>query len=257
MRNLTRPLPPLFVVVALTALLGVSGVGAQSPAPDVALPQAPPQSFVVYLPAALRTLVACPSTAPVPLSPANGNVLDTIAPLFQWNNGANPGGTGMRLQVATSADFAVVAHSMRTSVSPGVKEFRFGRNLEPGTTYYWRVFFLCGAFQGPYSQVQTFTTAFTGTMLPGPAQVAPADGSVLTSWPVTLQWSAVSGALEYYVTWRVAGQLSERTRFASGTQTNAEELSANTTYEWWVRARNGYAIGDRSEVWTFTTPPAP
>ena len=67
MRNLTRPLPPLFVVVALTALLGVSGVGAQSPAPDVALPQAPPQSFVVYLPAALRTLVACPSTAPVPM----------------------------------------------------------------------------------------------------------------------------------------------------------------------------------------------
>ena len=33
-------------------------------------------------------------------------------------------------------------------------------------------------------------------------------------------------------------------------------LSPNTTYEWWVQARNDYAWGDDSAHWTFTTGPS-
>jgi hypothetical protein len=40
----------------------------------------------------------------------------------------------------------------------------------------------------------------------------------------------------------------------TGTQTEISVLETGTTYEWWVSARNDYAIGDASETWEFTTP---
>jgi hypothetical protein len=40
------------------------------------------------------------------------------------------------------------------------------------------------------------------------------------------------------------------------TQTDVTSLRPNTTYEWWVRARNDYAWGAEPAHWHFTTGPS-
>jgi len=207
-----------------------------------------------YLPLVLRNYGGFCSTIPTLLSPANGSSLNTIAPLFRWDNGNNPSATMLRLQVAKDPGFTQSVWSLWFSGTSGVIEFRFPRNLDPATTYYWRAWLMCGDAQGPYSEVWSFTTGSRGTILPAPALVAPINGSTVPATTVTLRWSSVSGAVEYLVRWRQVGQEGYNYQWVNDTQTTISWLSTNTTYEWWVSARNDYAIGTDSETWRFTTP---
>jgi hypothetical protein len=60
--------------------------------------------------------------------------------------------------------------------------------------------------------------------------------------------------VEYVVHWREVGEGGYTYSWETDTQREISGLEANTTYEWWVSARNDYAIGDDSETWQFTTP---
>jgi hypothetical protein len=64
----------------------------------------------------------------------------------------------------------------------------------------------------------------------------------------------VSGAVEYLVHWRTLDQAGHDYSWLNDTQMTNSWLSANTTYEWWVSARNDYAVGADSEKWQVTTP---
>jgi hypothetical protein len=77
---------------------------------------------------------------------------------------------------------------------------------------------------------------------------------MLASLPVVLRWSTVDGAVEYRASWQEAGQGGYRARWVTETKTQVNGLEADTTYEWWVRARKDYAIGEASQIWQFTTP---
>jgi hypothetical protein len=200
----------------------------------------------------LRNLVVCASV-PTLLSPASGSSPDTIAPLFQWDDGNDSGATQLRLAVSKDPDFASSAASLWSYYSPGQHQFRFSRNFDPATTYYWRAWHMCGDTPGPYSEVWSFTTGSGGMILPAPALVAPANGSTLPSTKATLQWSSVSGAEEYVVRWRRAGMSGYSWTWTSDTQ-HTVDCGANTTCEWWVAARNNYAVGADSPTWQFTTP---
>ncbi len=208
-------------------------------------------AFTTYLPAVLR---GYGSIIPILLSPANGSSLNTITPLFRWDNGKASNATALRLQVAKDPAFTQSVWSLWSGATPGMREFRSSSNFDPATTYYWRAWFLFDDIQGPYSEVWSFTTGSGGTILPAPALMAPAAGSTVPTTTATLQWSSVSGAVEYLVHWREVGQGGYAYEWVNGTQTTIGWLNANTTYEWWVSARNDYAIGTASEAWQFTTP---
>jgi len=210
------------------------------------------RALTTYLPAVFRGSGAC-STIPTLNSPANGSNLSTIAPLYVWDDGSSPTATSFRLQVARDAAFVNRGPSLRTGIH-GVGEFRFSTNLDPSTTYYWRTYLMCGDSQGPYSDVWVFTTGSGGTVLPAPALVAPANGSAVPTQTVTLQWSSVPGAVEYLVRWRTLDEDGYTYWWLNDAQMANSWLDANTTYEWWVSARNDYAIGADSEKWQFTTP---
>lgn len=210
-------------------------------------------AFTTYLPAIFKGYGAC-STIPTLLSPANGSNLNTIAPLFRWDNGNNPSATTLRLQVAKDSGFTQSVRSLWSGGTSGVSEFRFTSNLDPATTYYWRAWLMCNDTQGPYSEVWSFTTGSDGTILAAPMLTAPANGSTLPSLPVTLQWSTVDGTVEYLLRWRKVGQGGYTYSWQTETQREFSWLEANTSYEWWVSARNDYAIGENSETWQFTTP---
>ena len=180
--------------------------------------------------------------------------MNTFAPLYRWDNGDDPSATAFRLEVAEDAGFTSSVNSLWTGYYAGVRGFRFSSNLDPSTTYYWRAWFTCDAIQGPYSEVWSFTTGSGGTVLPAPALVAPANGSTVPTTAVTLQWSPVSGAAEYLVHWREVGTSGYSYRWVNDTQTTISWLEADTTYEWWVSARNDYGVGTDSETWQFTMP---
>ncbi|MEA2105600.1 MAG: GEVED domain-containing protein, partial [Bacteroidota bacterium] len=74
----------------------------------------------------------------------------------------------------------------------------------------------------------------------------------ITDESATLSWSAATGATSYDVQLRVQGG-SWSTYNVSGTSYNANNLSAETTYEWQVRAKNSYGTSSYSAIKTFTT----
>jgi len=74
----------------------------------------------------------------------------------------------------------------------------------------------------------------------------------ITDESATLSWSAATGATSYDVQLRVQGG-SWSTYNVSGTSYNANNLSAETTYEWQVRAKNTYGTSSYSAIKTFST----
>lgn len=212
--------------------------------------------YATYLPVALKNVGAACAGRPTLIQPANGSALDTMSPLYVWNDGADPAATSAHLQLAYDAEFSDGAGSLR-SIVQGHHEFRFSANLRPGATVYWRAWMMCGSVRGPYSEVWSFTTGSGGLVLPAPAQVAPGNYSKLAGTQVTLQWAPVPGAVDYLVRWRELGERGYGYDFLGTTQMAMSGLEADTAYEWWVSARNDYAIGTESPVWQFTTGPVP
>jgi hypothetical protein len=201
----------------------------------------------------VRPSGAC-TTTPLLTGPADGSRLDNLIPLLQWDSGNDPNATATLVEAARDPGFTQLVSSLWTSSAQGPYQYRFIRNFDPATTYYWRAYLECGDdVYGPYSVVWSFTAGSGGTILPAPTLVAPADGGAIPATSADLKWSSVSGAVEYRVHWRKAGTTGSTFRRLDDTQATVSGLSANTTYEWWSAARNDYAWSSESPHWTFTT----
>lgn len=258
-----RHFPGLFAALAALVLL----VGLASLAPLGAVGAAPRfggTSARLYAPLAMcshplpqpsPTPISSCSTAPVLLSPAPGAALSTLIPLFEWDSGNNPNATTLELEVFSHPELIERVYGMRSEGrARGRQSFRINANLAPATTYYWRTYLMCGEVQGPYSEVRSFTTGSGGEILPGPTLLAPDSGVTLPGVTVTLRWSPVAGAAAYQVHYTV-GDLQHYGRVLPDTETTltSPPLTAHTTYEWWVEARNDYAWGNESAHRQFTT----
>ncbi len=214
--------------------------------------EGPADTFIPEESASPDRCARCP-TIPTLIAPSNAAHISSIAPLFRWNLQSDPNTTMAQMVVGLDAAFSTVVTNMTTSQKTGIVEFRFKDNFDPATTYYWRSRLYCGAEQGGYSEVWSFTTGSGGTVLPAPALVGPPNGAtvLLGSSSVRLDWSSVSGALDYLIQRRVAGSLGGYTYDRTGTELDIFYLDENTTHEWWVRARNGYGYGTASAVRRF------
>ncbi len=204
-----------------------------------------------YLPAIFKEPAFC-STIPTLIDPANASNLNTIIPQFTWDLGNGPDGTLSRMQISRDSDFTQVRWDMYGGSTTGLEVIRIWENLEPGITYYWRTWLMCGDTQGPYSEVWSFTTASSGEILPAPTLIAPANGSTVTSGVVTLQWEPVPGAVDYLVHWKKVGGYGSMVSWVNDTQRDIY-IENNSTYQWSVEARNDYALGVESEAWQFVT----
>lgn len=213
-------------------------------------------AFTVYLPLITNALVEETGCSSVPelLSPVDGSDLDTRIPLYRVRLPEDPDATTLRLEVASDPDFENRATGLWSGAWSGVREHRFWYNLEPETQYYWRAWVVCGEEQGPYTEVWSFTAGSSGEIPSAPMLTSPTDGSLLTSMPVTLSWSAVPGAEQYKACWRTAEGGGTYCWITADTQVTTDRPDPSATYEWWVEARNDYAVSAESERWEFTTP---
>jgi hypothetical protein len=210
------------------------------------------RSFASLTPSPTHTPVPGCSTAPVLIAPADGSTLDTLIPVFQADSGTNPNATDLQLEACLDRGFTDCPYRMHSeSRARGIWQHRPVLNLAPATTHYWRAYLMCGTTRGPHSEVWSFTTGSGGRILPGPDLVSPADGATLAGVTVSLEWSPVSGAVQYQANYQDGGWWY--TSLETGTKSMVDELLANTSYEWWVQARNDYAWGAESPHWQFST----
>lgn len=203
-----------------------------------------------------RELCAECLTVPLPLSPADGETVDSLAPLLSWDAQTDPEATGTSLVLARNYAFTDYVCSAATGYRSGIGTWRYTSNLDPASTYYWRVRLRCGVDYSPYSEIFSFTTGSGGEILPAPEIVSPAAGSAicLASGTVTAEWAPVTGALDYIVVRRAAGGSSSFAYVTSNTTRVFTGLKIDTTYRWTVKGRNDYGYGAESPLAAFRQP---
>jgi hypothetical protein len=203
------------------------------------------------------TAAPCVYTATL-LAPANGTTLTTLVPTLRFDVSAQPNASLYRLELATNPNFASLRWSSTFPLfGQQVVEALLRENLQPATRYYWRVRLVCGAEQGPWSAVWSFTTGSAGVLPSTLALLTPLNGALGVTSPVTLTWVAVPGALEYQALWRKASDPYSRfSIWVTGTMAVTwGTLDPNTRYEWTASARNEYGIGPDAPWWGFTSAP--
>jgi hypothetical protein len=240
-------------IILLAQSVPVQGAGRKNAAAG-STPKSNAPTDPVYLPLVFKFPVypASCSTAPSLTSPANGSQVNSLIPLFQWDGGSNPNATEFYMEVYLDPGLTDWVYGLRTPFgAQGADDWLINMNLDASTTYYWRAYLMCGADQGPYSPTWSFTTGHGGVILPAPIPQSPPDKSTLAGTSADLKWSAVSGSVQYQVSYSGGGW--DRGRILSATQTTLTLLDPSTTYDWWVQGRNDYAWGDESTHWQFTT----
>ena len=205
-----------------------------------------------YLP--LIQAPRCPCcSAPVLFAPADGATVNTLIPEFRWDSQYNAQVLSGIWELARDAGFSQPAGqaSMADWAQGPSQMWLESGNLEPATTYWWRICVYCTNGRGPCSQTWTFTTAATGTIPAAPALLAPENGSVLRSAAATLRWSTVAGAVQYRVNWQRKGAPTRSAQWVSEAEVTLTGLLIDSIYQWWVVPRSAYALGPASETWEF------
>lgn len=186
-----------------------------------------------------------PPVTPVLSSPANGAVDQASSVTLTWQSSA--GALQYRLQMSLDSAFSSLFYTATTtSTSETVS------NLEPLTTYYWRVSALNQFGSSSFSTPFRFTTRLFPPVTPTP--ISPADGAVDVPSSPTLQWSGVSHATSYHV------QVAKEESFASlvvdtdatDTLLQVGPLENCVTHYWRVRAANAAGASAYSSPRSFT-----
>jgi phosphodiesterase/alkaline phosphatase D-like protein len=194
--------------------------------------------------------------APILTAPANQATSVARPVVLSWT--AVTGAARYYVQVTTVESFATLVHSTDSATATSVSL----TGLLANTRYFWRVRAINAAtpaVASAWSTVWSFTTAAESATLPAPILTAPANQATNVARPVTLSWTAVTGAARYYVqvaTVESFATLVHSTDSATATSVSLTGLLANTRYFWRVRAINAAtpAVASAwSTVWSFTT----
>lgn len=130
--------------------------------------------------------------------------------------------------------------------------------LEPHTTYYWRVIYRDEKGRSLWSDIWAFTTgeASEPLELSAPELVSPVYEANTTEEELMLVWNAVDDATHYNIHLAEDEYFEELVVNSSDLEVTEylfTEPESNTTYYWRVRAKADTVVGPWSNIWTFTT----
>ncbi len=173
---------------------------------------------------------------PTSADPTNGATGVPVNEVLGWN--AN-GATTFDVYLSDSS-FSAGSPPAPASENQVASSYNPPGDLEYDTTYYWMIVATNGDGDTTGS-VWSFTTE--DAPLPGVPQLqSPANNATNLAPEVTLDWNAATLATSYTVYLGTSGTFSEASPQASSvtdTDLTVSSLSYNTTYYWWVEARNG------------------
>ncbi|MGB2959853.1 MAG: T9SS type A sorting domain-containing protein [Bacteroidota bacterium] len=181
-------------------------------------------------------------SAPVPLSPADGAVVEGSSVSTSWSK-TEPGASRYWFEIATDSLFsATVVDSSITDTSHTVS------SLTIGIRYWWKVRAYNAAGWGPFSEARTFTA------LQMPAQVvllSPPNDTVVQEDNVQAVWHQSAPGVSVY--WcEIATDSLFAFRVADSSVTDTAYMFSgltNKSYWWRVRAKNALGWGPYSEAW--------
>ncbi|MGJ8454080.1 Ig-like domain-containing protein [Pseudothermotoga sp. U03pept] len=179
--------------------------------------------------------------APELISPINSaQNVDYKSVFFQWRC-TDPDQDPLKFELYLDGSFVATTTRYDYTIN----------NLQPGKTYSWYV----KALDAEYSQISqssTFTTASVGeNRAPNvPQVVSPPDGAQSVNIPVMLQWSCSDPdgdplSYDLYLN-------NQKKQTTTQTQYILDNLTPNTTYQWYVVASDGTNT-TTGPTWTFTT----
>ncbi len=208
------------------------------------------QVLTAYLPIVQHDSPPC-FEAPTLISPVDGSAINSLIAYLVYMRGTETV-SYTTISIADNPAFDAPIQYFTSGGGIGPFQLRLFENLVAATTYHWRVQDNCGSVDSPYSPVFTFTTGSGGVILPAPSLTSPVSGTIGLGQEVTVTWGSVSGAVGYELWYGTLGG-GHNLIFTPATTYVIHYLQPNTTYEWYVNAYNGYAYGDQSAVWHFTT----
>ena len=165
-----RRLLPVVLVVFLVLTVPAWGswsaitVGAQGSLKQAA-PTVLEKRFYLPLIAQASGPVSDCNIAPWLISPPNGSNPTTTHPVFEWNNGDNPGARIGRYEFAKTAGFQQLIYwgqsNYPNGTAPRSVYSQPMTTFQWDTTYYWRATLQCADGRWLYSPVWSFTPKAT------------------------------------------------------------------------------------------------
>ncbi len=204
-------------------------------------------------------------TLPRLIAPEDGAVLDTLIPVFVFEADTLPPDTGGVLDFGTDPDPNRPTNWWASfGFQSGQRwEMRAWFNLQPSTTYYWRVGLVYDynyTVPPRWSSQFSFTTGPAGGPTPSaPSLVSPSNGSVVAANNVVLEWAPTAQAVEYQIYVHDLVRDWWYGYSTSSTQVNISGsgiIQPGNDYEWYVEARTDYAWGSQSATWRFDVAPS-
>lgn len=184
---------------------------------------------------------------PVLVAPARGAA--AALPLkLQWQPAARA--TVYTVQVSTTENFSllVVGKEYLTTTTLDIA------SLPTNARYFWRVRAANNAGGSLWSETWSFTLGTpVNNRLSAPVLASPANGAVNVPLAAAFTWKPVDGALTYDLQVRKGTAVAVTREGLAGTSVLVTGLTANTTYQWAVRAANADGVSVWSTVWSFTT----
>jgi photosystem II stability/assembly factor-like uncharacterized protein len=198
-------------------------------------------------------------TSPLDGAPGVGLLTDDTVTniILDWET--LPGATAYQWQLNYEEDFSELPDGFEgTTPSSSVHL----ADLEPATTYYWRVR-ASEPTLSPWSEKWSFTTPM-GTEVPAPRLESPPAGATGVPLGPIFQWSAIAGADSYELMVSTFATFDNPTILKTGDyalrstawQCNVS-LNYDTTYYWKVRALSADSCSAWSAVSAFSTEPEP
>lgn len=198
-------------------------------------------------------------TSPRDNAPGIGTLNDTEISSVSLDWGTLEGATEYEWQLDYDTDFSTAPVPFEGDTKASSARLS---DLEPDTTYYWRVR-ATEPMLSPWSTKWSFTTSF-GNEATAPKLLYPEAGASEVPLKPVLQWNAVAGAEKYELIVSTDVALSNPSILkmdsyalpSTAWECNIS-LNYNTTYYWKVRAINDDTCSAWSAVGAFTTEPQP
>ena len=186
--------------------------------------------------------------APRPFAPTDGEEGVSTSPTLSWE--ISPGALSYALQYTTDKNFK---NDATTIDGIGKTSYTLDGLLKQ-QTYYWRVRASNSAGTSIWSVEWKFTTG--ESRLAAPDLLSPSDGAEKVSTSPTLEWIASIGASSYTLQYTKDKNFKNDLIEVSGllkTFCKLDQLPANETFYWRVRAADAGSVSSWSREWSFTT----
>lgn len=190
---------------------------------------------------------------PTLISPINNATGVSLFPTFDWSDVT--GATSYRLQVIQGATIVLDQSNITQSTFTVVSAV-----LTANTWYYWRVNATGPTGTSGWSASWNFQTGNNAP--PAPLLSSPPNNATNVSLTPTLSWNAASGADYYHIQVSTSNTFSTTVVDVTGITGTGYSVPSgilfnNMTYYWRVNANNNGGSSPWSDIWGFSTIPAP